>query len=192
MNEQTKLNNFSYLFGILIVLTIIFSTVPILVFAAGSNSSGVKTMSLGHTVDDQTLKYKLNQVLHAQITGSNFSVAVYRSKVLITGQVATTSDKVKAGKSITETYGVSKVWNYLSVGANENPQDVTKDAYLTSIAKERLLAQNGVNSNNMKVVTSSQVVYILGHNAGKYFQVKAAMAKIRQVGDVKDVVNLIE
>lgn len=192
MNAQTKLNNFSYLFGILIVLTIIFSTVPILVFAAGSNSSGVKTMSLGHTVDDQTLKYKLNQVLHAQIPDSNFSVAVDRSKVLITGQVATTSDKVKAGKSITETYGVSKVWNYLSVGANENPQAVTKDAYLTSIAKERLLAQNGVNSNNMKVVTSSQVVYILGHNAGKYFQVKAAMAKIRQVGDVKDVVNLIE
>lgn len=192
MSIQVKTNNQNYLFGILVALALIVSIIPTLAFAGDNASSVTKSISFGNTIDNQTLKYKVSQVLRSQIPDSNFAVATYQNEVLITGQVATTDDKVKAGKSITEVSGISKTWNYLSVRANETPQDVAKDAYLTTAVKERLLTQNGINSNNIKVVTSARVVYLLGHKAGKSFQVRAAVDKIKRISDVIDVVNLID
>jgi osmotically-inducible protein OsmY len=93
--------------------------------------------------------------------------------------------------AVTNTTGVNKVWNYLTVGENEDSKDIAKDAYLTSAAKTRLIAQKGVNTNNIKVVTSNKVVYLLGNNAGDPAQLKAAIVGIKGISDVHDVVNLI-
>jgi|LauGreDrversion4_2_1035121.scaffolds.fasta_scaffold1663663_2 osmotically-inducible protein OsmY len=73
-------------------------------------------------------------------------------KVLLTGQVPNKMDRDKAKSIADNIQGVKGVWNYLSVGANENAGNITNDAYLTSLAKTRFIAQKDVNTN--KYVTT--------------------------------------
>ena len=46
-------------------------------------------------------------------------------------------------------------------------------------------------TNHIKVVTVNKVVYLLGRNAGKPYQIKGAITGIEGISDVQKVVNLI-
>lgn len=179
------------LLGALIAISIAAFILPITAFAASPSSSEPVTHSLGDKVDDQTLEYKVGQILSSQLPKGSFTVVSYGQKILLAGQVPTALDKTKVITTVTNTTGVIKVWSYLTVESNEDYKDIAKDAYLTSAAKIRLIAQNGVNTNNIKVVTSNKVVYLLGHDAGNPAQLKAAIIGIKGISDVHDVVNLI-
>ena len=65
------------------------------------------------------------------------------------------------------------------------------DAYLTTEAETRLISQKDVNTNNIKVVTSNGVVYLLGKQAGKADQIQAEIVGIKGINKVHGVVNLI-
>ena len=186
-----SLNNVGKLLRLSIAISLTAFIVPSTAFAASPSSSEPVTHSLGNKVDDQTLEYKVNQILGYQLPEASFTVVSYGQKILLAGQVPTALDKTKAVIAVTNTTGVNKVWNYLTVGENEDSKDIAKDAYLTSAAKTRLIAQKGVNTNNIKVVTSNKVVYLLGNNAGDPAQLKAAIVGIKGISDVHDVVNLI-
>ena len=142
-------------------------------------------------VDDQSLEHQVNNALGAQVPEGSFTVASYKSEILLAGQVPSAEDKIKAQKAVSSTAGVKKVWNYLTIGQNETAGDITEDAYLTSSAKTRLIAQKGVNTNNIKVVTSNKVVYLLGRKSGNAHQIHAAINGIKNIDGVKNVVNLI-
>lgn len=186
-----SLNNVGKLLRLSIAISLTAFIVPTTAFAANVNSSAPITHSLGDKVDDQTLEYKVGQILRYQLPEASFTVVSYGQKILLAGQVPTALDKTKAVTAVTNTTGVNNVWNYLTIGENEDSKDIAKDAYLTSAAKTRLIAQKGVNTNNIKVVTSNKVVYLLGHNAGDPAQLKAAIVGIKGISDVHDVVNLI-
>lgn len=153
-------------------------------FKSGTNST--KT-----TFSDQDLEHKVNNALSAEVPSGSFTVASQYAHILLAGQVPTKADKKKAERAAKDTAGVKGVWNYLTVEANENAEAISKDAMLTTNAKDKLLMQKGVNSNNIKVVTSNAVVYLLGRNAGKSHKIKLAAKDISQIDGVSKVVNLI-
>ena len=186
-----KPNKTSKLLGVLIAISFTSFVVPSTVFAAGASASAVNSNGMVERVDDQNLERKVNQVLSDQIVKGNVTVASYGHGVLLTGQVATHKDKTKAVTATSNTIGVSKVWDYLSVGPNEDAGDIANDAYLTTAAKSRLIAQKDVNTNNIKVVTSNRVVYLLGNDAGQPDQIQAAIVGIKGINNVRRVVNLI-
>jgi len=144
-------------------------------------------------VDDQTLEHRVNNVLSAQVPDGSFTVASHNQRVLLAGQVSTQEQKDKAVLAVTNTDGVKKVWNYLTLSVNETVGDISHDTYLTSLAKSRLIGQKGVNTNNIKVVTCSDVVYLLGDSssAGDPVQIAGAVKGIESISGVKKVVNLI-
>src|SRR5579863_6278321 len=156
--------------------------------AVGTDSRGADVV-----VDDQTLEHKVNNVLSAQVPDGSFTVASHNGRVLLAGQVSTQEQKDKAVLAVTNTAGVKKVWNYLTLAVNETVGDISHDTYLTSLAKSRLIGQKGVNTNNIKVVTCSDVVYLLGDNnsAGDPVQIAGAVKGIESISGVKKVVNLI-
>ena len=194
--KQIKTNQLAKL---LLTLVIIGSTsscaAAVVGGAVAAGGAGVATAAdargSGNVIGDQTLEHDINNVLHAQIPHGNFTVASYAKEVLLAGQVPSAADKAKAEIAATNTAGVKKVFNYLTIKANETAGDTTHDAYLTSSAKTRLIAQKGVNTNNIKVVTSDNVVYLLGYNAGKAQQIKGAIIGIKGISGVDNVVNLI-
>ncbi|HLX53558.1 MAG TPA: BON domain-containing protein [Aquella sp.] len=156
--------------------------------AVGTDSRGADVV-----VDDQTLEHRVNNVLSAQVPDGSFTVASHNGRVLLAGQVSTQEQKDKAVLAVTNTAGVKKVWNYLTLAVNETVGDISHDTYLTSLAKSRLIGQKGVNTNNIKVVTCSDVVYLLGDNnsAGDPVQIAGAVKGIESISGVKKVVNLI-
>lgn len=157
------------------------------VAATGTDARGSDTV-----FSDQDLEHKVNNVLDAQVPNGSFTVASYNSQVLLAGQVPTKDALNRANLAATNTSGVKKVWNYLTVGKKESLSEVTSDTYITSAAKTRLIAQKKVNTNNIKVVTCAGVVYLLGQNAGDKVQVDGAIDGIQQIDGVKNVVNLIK
>ena len=161
--------------------------------AAAGTTAAVATDTRGGAtvISDQTLEHNVNNVLDAQLPSASFTVASFDHMVLLAGQVRSEEDKDKAELAVTNTQGVKKVWNYLTIGPNETMSDITRDTYLTSAAKTRLIAQKGVNTNNIKVVTCAGVVYLLGKNAGDQVQLGGAIQGIRHIDGVKKVVNLI-
>ena len=190
--SQVRSNKSNRLLKCLPVILVSVCMIPCVASASDiSTTTSAAKHSIENTVENQTLEYKVNQVLKNQIPGGSFTVVSYGQKILLAGQVPSDSDKAKSETAAVNTAGVKKVWNYLTVGANENTKEIANDAYLTSAAKTRLLAQKGVNSNNIKVVTSSKVVYLLGQKAGKSTQIQAAIVGIKGIDGVQDVVNLI-
>lgn len=162
--------------------------------AAGGTGAATATDSRGGgtVFDDQNLEHKINQVLSAQIPKGSFTVASYNQEVLLAGQVPSNAAKKRAQLAVSNTEGVRKVWNYLTVGHNEGTGAISKDAYLTSSAKSRLIAQKDVNTNNIKVVTSNKVVYLLGAKSGSPEQISSAINGIKSINGVRNVVNLID
>ena len=126
-----------------------------------------------------------------QLPNGSYTVASYDQKVLVAGQVPTIHAKAQAQDAAMQIEGVKKVYNYLTVTKNQSAASIAKDAYLTSTAKSRLIAQKDVNANNIKVVSTNGVVYLLGRDAGAPHQIKGAIAGIRNISGVKNVVNLI-
>ncbi|MCE3268936.1 MAG: hemolysin [Burkholderiales bacterium] len=134
--------------------------------AAAGTAAAVGTDSRGgeKVVSDQVLVRKVNNVLDAQVPNGSFTIASHNQKVLLAGQVSSQEEKDKA-----------------------------ETAYLTSLAKSSLIGQNQVNTNNIKLVTCNNVVYILGdRKAGDKVQIDGAVAGINDISGVKNVVNLIQ
>lgn len=179
----------------LAVLTIVVTGCAATAVGVGAGAgvaSASDTRGFSTVVSDQTLEHKVNSVLGAQVPNGSFTVASYAAQVLVAGQVSNEADYDKVNNAVTNTQGVKKVWNYVTVGSKETLGDMSQDAYLTSAAKTRLIGQKEVNTNNIKVVTCAGVVYLLGNNAGKRHQVTAAIRGIKQIKGVKGVVNLIQ
>ena len=157
------------------------------VAATGTDTRGTDTV-----FKDQDLEHKVNTVLSAQVPSGSFTVASYNSQILLAGQVPSQEADNKADLAATNTAGVKKVWNYLTIGPKESLSDISADTYITSAAKTRLIGQKDVNTNNIKVVTCAGVVYLLGQNAGDKVQIDGAIDGIKQISGVKSVVNLIQ
>lgn len=157
------------------------------VAATATDARGGKTV-----FSDQDLEHSVNNALDAQAPKGSYTVASYDGYVLLAGQVPTAEYKDKAYSAAKNTEGVKGVYNYLSVEPNEEFSSISNDAYLTSLAKSRLIAQKDVNTNNIKVVTCNKVVYLLGSKAGNKTQVNGGVDGIKSISGVKNVVNLIK
>ncbi len=157
-----------------------------------ATATGADARGGGGVLGDQSLEHKVNSVLDAQVPSGSFTVASYDSDILLAGQVPSQKEYNKANLAVENTEGVKKVLNHLKIGKKESIGDISKDAYITSAAKTRLIAQKEVNTNNIKVVTCAGVVYLLGKDAGDKIQINGAINGIREISGVKDVVNLIK
>ena len=66
----------------------------------------------------------------------------------------------------------------------------TSDTYLSAKVKTALLSTDGIQANNVKVVSESGVVYLMG--MASHAEADAATSVVRQVSGVEKVVRLFE
>ncbi len=163
------------------------------VAAGATTTAAVATdpRSGGGVIDDQDLRGKVKDMLKAALPGNDIEVTSYHQNILLSGQVKIVEQKIKAERVTHEALGVRKVYNYIEVG---NPVSSTsKDAYLTSAIKSKLLVSKGVNSNDIKVVTTNATVYLLGmvdaHQAKKIERIVSKMDGVKKVVGLFEYVN---
>ena len=86
----------------------------------------------------------------------------FNGRVLLTGQVATETDKQKATDVVKAISGVKAVDNQLTVGPVTSLEVRNNDSFITSKVKSRLVGDNPELANAFKVITENGVVYVLG------------------------------
>ena len=113
-------------------------------------------------IDNQTAKFKLSAKLNDQYPNNNIEVAIFNNEVLLTGQVASQNIKDAVYQEARRASKLPTIANYLTVGKNETVKEKAADSLLTSKISSKLLTISGVDSGNVKVVTTGGVVYLLG------------------------------
>jgi len=151
--------------------------------------SDVRSMEI--IAKDSNIRLKVEADLASNIPTGYFIVITYNQTVLIAGQVPTLADKIKAGSVAKKITDVKKVWNYLTVGPNEDKIEMAQDPYLAVMAGNRLLGQH-VNPNNFVVTASKGVVYIIGSHVGTKEQIETAISQIKAIENCDHIVNLID
>lgn len=162
-------------------------------FSQDTDASGTTTSASNTSfLDNQSLEHTSKKVLKRNYPSSRFSVVAYDNNVLLLGQIPTQAMKDAAAAKVKALPKVANVWNYLEVGKKISAGQVTKDGYLTTGAKTRLIAQKEVNTNNIKVVTENSTVYLLGKDIGNRTELDGAIVGIKSIAGVKNVVDLTE
>lgn len=121
---------------------------------------------------------------------SKISVSVFNEIGLLVGQAQTTELRDRAYELMQKAQGTRRIYNAITIAAPLSDMHRASDAWVTSKVKTVLLAQSGLQSNDIKVVTEDGVVYLLGSIARD--QADIATDAVRHVDGVTRVVKVFE
>lgn len=114
----------------------------------------------------------------------------YNGTLLITGQVSSQALQTRISELASTIEGVQTVSNQTRITHHHEHHDAMKDTWISAKAKTKLLAQSGIPSNQFKIVTMDQVIYVLGlASPGKTKKVIQSLAKL---DGVKKIVSLVD
>jgi osmotically-inducible protein OsmY len=160
--------------------------------AAAGTAVALDRRTAGVFVSDQEIELRaLNRLREAfpQKT-DNISATSYNRQVLLTGQVPDEATRAKAADVVKGIPDVRTVFNELSVSGVTSLTSDANDAAITGKVKARLLRDERVPANNVKVVTEAGVVYLMGL-VGQG-EADAAIDVARNTAGVAKVVTLFE
>lgn len=121
--------------------------------------------------------------IHLNATSFNYNV-------LLTGEVPDAQTKAEIEKIVMQVPQVKGVVNELQVAGLATLSSRGNDSYLTGKVKGSFVTENKFQANNVKVVTESSVVYLMGLVTRK--EADDATAIARSIGGVKKVVRVFE
>ncbi|WP_227674611.1 BON domain-containing protein [Psychrobacter jeotgali] len=93
---------------------------------------------------------------------SRMSIDSFYSEVLLTGEIPTEELKTQVEEVIGSMPDVRKVYNELNVSVARGYSSNVQDGYISSKITAKVLANNSIKSSQIKVVTNTGVVYVMG------------------------------
>lgn len=136
------------------------------VIGAGATASVavVQERSVGDAVDDATIQLKINEGLlqaDEKLFGAVGTV-VLEGRVLLTGNVPTPDDRVRAVRLTWKVEGVKEVLNELQVASRGSVVQYFKDAKVTTQLRFLMLKDRDISDVNYSVETVTGIVYLMG------------------------------
>jgi osmotically-inducible protein OsmY len=143
---------------------------------------------------DQGIEQKVSKAISdrwpAGGTGVHVNVTSYSGKVLLTGEVPTAAVREEVEKMAAATQYVKGVTNELVVGPETLMAARTRDTFITSKVKARLVEAKRLDAKDVVVVTERGVVYLMGLVSPTEGDAAAEVAA--STSDVVRVVKLFE
>lgn len=149
--------------------------------------------SLGEIVDDHLIEVRaradidsekdLRQQTHVSIDSED-------GTVLLTGQAPTPEMRDKILALVQAVPHVKRIVNAIDVAVPSTVSQRTEDSWITTQVKGRLLGTHGVDATHVRVITSNQIVYLMGLVPAA--EAKAAADAASDVPNVRKVVDLFE
>ena len=136
-----------------------------LVVGAGVGAAMVASdrRSSGTQLEDQVIETKIaNGIADAYDDEVRVSAISYNRVVLLVGQVPSEAVKDDIASLALETPNVRTVQNEITIAGASSFVSRSSDALLTSKVKSRLLNNEDVQTNHVKVVTNNDTVYLMG------------------------------
>jgi osmotically-inducible protein OsmY len=148
----------------------------------------------GEQVEDQAIELKIASEMRRLFEDrARVNAVSYAGLVLLTGDVPSNADKVKADEAARNVEKVQRVVNELRVGAITPISVRTNDTWLTSKVKSTLINTKDVPTRTILVTTERGVVYLLGRvtaaegeRAGK---AAASVSGVNKVVKLFDIVS---
>jgi osmotically-inducible protein OsmY len=131
----------------------------------GSSVVALQERSAGHTVDDTTIRTKLNAIYASKDFKDlfwNVDIRVNEGRVLLTGNVNKPETSVEAVRVAWTVDGVKEVINELQVNDKSGLWDYAKDVWIEQQIRTRALFAKDVRSVNYSVQVVNATVYLMG------------------------------
>lgn len=119
----------------------------------------------GTVIEDQVIEAKAADFFGADAAlsqQSHLSVTSYNQIVLVTGQTPTEDLRKRAVEYVSRIAKVRHVYNEISIGSPLPLANRSNDALLTTKVKTKLFTVKDLKATDVKVVTESGVVYLMG------------------------------
>lgn len=160
--------------------------------ATGAAISGDRRTT-GTVVDDQQIERAAKRFFAADAAlarSCRIDVTSYNQQVLLTGACPTEELRAKAAEYVGRVAKVRHIFNEIELNAPSTLGARTSDGLLATRVRTRLLTISNLPTSNMKVVTDSGVVYLMGLVDEQSGNIAAEAAS--GVGGVVKVVKLFE
>ena len=121
--------------------------------------------SIGTFIDDNLTEASiLKEILLDKSLGRSVHISstVLNGITLLTGEVSTNQQKLRASEIANSFQGVTQVVNQLDLLGKSSLTSRANDSLITAKVKTELIRSRNVDSTNIKVVTERGVVYLLG------------------------------
>ncbi|TCJ16080.1 BON domain-containing protein [Parasulfuritortus cantonensis] len=140
---------------------------------------------------DEEIELKAASRLREQaIEGVHVNFTSFNRRLLLTGEVPTTSVKGRVADLARTLPNVREIANELVLGVPTSLTSRSNDGYTTAKVKTRFLDDNRFNALHVKVVTENDVVYLMG--LVKHAEANAAAETASRVSGVRRVVKVFE
>lgn len=142
-------------------------------------------------LEDQTIEIKASNRIKERFGDKvRVSVTSFNRFVLLTGQVPSEEIKNQIGSTVLEVPNVRNIQNELEISGESSLISRSNDGLLTSRVKARLVENDKVSANHVKVVTENGTVYLMGLVTRA--EAEAAAQVAATTGGVQRVVKVFE
>lgn len=185
----------NFLLGLVFCLYLLQGCAPVIV-AAGASAGGViiyDERSLDTMYHDAEIAQQAQYNIKSDSDlkeRSHINIASFNRTVLIVGQVTEPELRAKAYKLVSEVPGIARIHNEITVENLSSAKTRSNDTWITTKVKSALLAEKGLRSAQIKVLTENKTVYLLGLVTQKHADVATNVA--RSVIGVNKVVRAFE
>jgi osmotically-inducible protein OsmY len=153
--------------------------------------------TIGESISDTTIWTKIRSgLIHNDIDGlfGSVNIEVNEGKVLLTGSVENKESIISILRIVWQQDGVKDVINELKIIPKEEKSgvfDYTKDSWITTQIKTKLLLNSNVRSVNYGVETIDGTVYLFGiaRTQEEIEEVKDVVSSVNGVKEVKSYVR---
>lgn len=167
--------------------------VPVVIGAGGAAaySSLEDRRTTGTQIDDESIEVRSSNRLSDRFGAAvHINVTSYNRVALLTGEVPDDKARAEAEKIVRAVPNVRDVTNDLQISGLSSMASRGNDSYLTLKVRGRLLDAKSLSQANIKVVTESGVVYLLGLVTPT--EADEAVDLTRNTGGVRKVVKVFE
>ncbi|MDG2915731.1 division/outer membrane stress-associated lipid-binding lipoprotein [Bisgaard Taxon 10/6] len=170
-------------------------TAALLGGAAVGTKVATDPRSTGTQIDDETLEFKVYDAItkDEQIKAEGRVVVVsYSNRLLLIGQVPTDIAKETATNLAKGVEGVNAetIFNEMSVGPVIDLTQRSKDSWITSQVKSKMLVDSAVKTTDVKVITENNQVFLMGNVTQQQGNTAAEIA--RNISGVTRVVKVFK
>jgi osmotically-inducible protein OsmY len=186
-----------YLYVLFLLMSVCLQGCIVLA-AAGAGAAGTAVVvndrrSLQTMTDDQNIERTAQGQVEQDVALTNnthVAVVSFNHAVLLAGQVPSDNVKQKLQNMVQALPKVTRVYNELEIAPPASPATMSKDAWITAKVKTSMITAKNLSSGQIKVVTESGTVFLMG--IVTHSQADTAADVARRVDGVQHVVTLFE
>lgn len=175
-----------------IIAGLLTSCVGAVVVGAAGSMIVYDRRSLTMIEKDARIFYVISRAIakHGGYRHSHLSITSNNQVVLLAGEVTSDALRADAQQIAQTTPNVRRVYNELTISEPISIRQRSEDTIITGQVRANMLAQKGLESGSIRIITENGVVHLMG--IATHEQANLAVNVARQVPGVRKVVKIFQ